>query len=193
MSGSTSGFITTDPAITGQQLTWNGAWTAPPYSTVSVSFSTKVGGVAGTHYNTASVSGPNVPLTSTGPTAPVTTTAPLINLTKTVDKGVAGPGEELIYSVHYRNTGNGAAQALFIVDTVPLHTTYVAGSLRRGSAASNYGDQLNTVFTDSNSDSDGGAVNGNTIIFIINSINPDDGVPGSGADEGKVYFKVLID
>jgi uncharacterized repeat protein (TIGR01451 family) len=190
--GSTTGFITADPIVTGQQLTWNGAWTVPPYSTITLSLSVTAGGVAGTFYDTASLSGPNVSLLSTGPTAPVTVTAPLISLNKAVDKGAAGPGEELIYSVHYRNTGNGAAQALFIVDTVPLHTTFVAGSLQRGAAGSNYGDPANTVFTDSDGDSDGGAITGETITFIINSIEPDDGIPDSGADEGKVFFKVRI-
>ena len=191
--GSTTGFITADPSITDSQLTWNGAWTVAPYSTVTVSFSATVGGVAGTHYNTASLSGANVPVTSTGPTAPVTITAPLIELTKAVNKAAANPGEELIYSVRYRNTGNGAAQALFIVDTVPLHTTYVAGSLQRGTAGSSYGDLANSAFTDSAGDSDGGSVQDNTVVFIINSIAPDDGVPDSGDDEGKVYFKVRIE
>ncbi len=192
--GSTTGFITADPSITGSQLTWNGAWTVPPYSTVTVSFSATVGGgVAGTHYNTASLSGPNVPVTCTGPTAPVTITAPLIELTKAVNKAAANPGEELIYSVHYRNTGNGAAQALFIVDTIPLYTTYVAGSLQRGAADAQYGDPANIVFTDLQEDSDGGSVQDNTVVFIINNIAPDDGVPDSGDDEGKVYFKVRIE
>jgi len=191
--GSTTGFITADPVITGSQLTWNGAWTVAPYSTVTVSFNATVGGVAGTHYNTASLSGANVPVTSTGPTAPVTITAPLIELTKAVNKAAANPGEELIYSVHYRNTGNGAAQALFIIDTIPLYTTYVAGSLQRGAAGAQYGDPANIVFTDLQEDSDGGSVQDDTVVFIINSIAPDDGVPDSGPDEGKIYFKVRVE
>jgi hypothetical protein len=95
--------------------------------------------------------------------------------------------------VHYRNSGNGTAQALFIVDTIPLYTTYVSGSLQRGTASSNYGDPANTTLTDSDGDSDGGSTQEDTIVFVINSIDPDDGVPGSGADEGKVFFKVRID
>ena len=123
----------------------------------------------------------------------MTITAPLIELTKAVNKAAANPGEELIYSVHYRNTGNGAAQALFIIDTIPLYTTYVAGSLQRGAADAQYGDPTNIVFTDLQEDSDGGSVQDDTVVFIINSIAPDDGVPDSGPDEGKIYFKVRVE
>ena len=112
------------------------------------------------------------------------TTSPRMSLAKSVDKASAAPGETLTYAVNYRNIGGSAAHNLIIMDTIPPNTNYVAGSLQRGTADSNYGDPANTTFTDSNGDSDGGSISGETIIFIINSINPD--------DEGKVFFKVLI-
>ncbi|MEX6688182.1 gliding motility-associated C-terminal domain-containing protein [Danxiaibacter flavus] len=42
--------------------------------------------------------------------------------------GFGQPGEDLTYSIHVRNTGNLALSNLLVYDTVPVRTTYVAGS-----------------------------------------------------------------
>ena len=96
-----------------------------------------------------------------------------------------------IYSVKYRNLGDGTATNLEIVDFVPAGTSYVPGSLRFGAAGSNYDSPANAVFTDA-ADGDNGKVIANTVYFTVPIINPDDGAPESGADEGVVYFKITI-
>ncbi|MCX5852543.1 MAG: DUF11 domain-containing protein [Deltaproteobacteria bacterium] len=119
---------------------------------------------------------------------------PVITLTKAVDKTSAEPGSEIIYSVYYKNSGNGAATNLIILDSVPLYTSYVTGSLREGNAASTYATA--NPLTDAPGETPPGNVDGQvsglTISFIINSVSADNGVPNSGSDEGKVYFKVTV-
>ncbi|MHC5074506.1 MAG: hypothetical protein ACYTFE_06750, partial [Planctomycetota bacterium] len=117
----------------------------------------------GTHYNNVTVSGSNFALISTGDTAPVRVTAPLMNLTKTANQSSGKPGEEIIYSVHYRNLGDGSAQTLVIMDTIPLSTSFVSGSMQLGSAGSPYDDPGNTMLTDVGGD-DAGEINNNNVI-----------------------------
>jgi uncharacterized repeat protein (TIGR01451 family) len=115
---------------------------------------------------------------------------PAISLVKSVDQAAAAPGTELVYTIHYRNVGMGAAVNLIIADAVPLFTTYVAGSLRIGSAASTYATA--TALTDA-ADGDAGQATEGSVIFTIPSVAANDNVPDSGSDEGKVYFKARID
>jgi uncharacterized repeat protein (TIGR01451 family) len=114
---------------------------------------------------------------------------PAINLIKSVDQVSALPGTELVYMVHYHNTGMGAAANLIISDTIPLFTTYAAGSLRIGNADSTYATA--TPLTDA-ADADAGQASGASVIFTINTVAGDDGVTNAGSDEGKIYFKVKI-
>lgn len=115
---------------------------------------------------------------------------PVISLVKSADPETAAPGGEVIYSISYHNLGQGAASNLVIVDAIPFFTTYVTGSMRIGDAESTY--DTATPLTDE-ADGDGGHLSGNSVIFTISSVAADDGVAGSGSDEGKVYFKVAID
>jgi len=187
--GTTSGLTTGNPDINGQILTWHGSWTIPAGENRELVFNANAGSVSGTWFNNAVVSGENFPPFYTGDTAPVTVGAPLMELLKTVDRENAEPAEELTYAIHYMNTGDGEATNLVIMDTVPFNTAYVPGSLRAGAADSTY--QTATVLTDNN-DEDAGHITGSTIFFIIPSVAPDDGAPGSGGDEGKVYFKITV-
>jgi len=114
---------------------------------------------------------------------------PLITLTKAVDKAAANPGDELLYTIHYRNTGQGTANTFILLDTLPFSTTYIAGSIRMGSAVSTYDSA--TTKTDVSGD-DEAELNGSDIIIKINTISPDDGSANSGPDEGKAYFKVTV-
>lgn len=116
-------------------------------------------------------------------------TGAVVTLTKSVDKATAAPGEELTYAVHYKNTGGSEAKSLIIIDEVNINATYVAGSLRLGSAGSTYATA--TPKTDA-VDADEGSVSGTTITFSINAVAADDGVANSGSDEGKTYFKLKI-
>ncbi|MDF1593574.1 MAG: hypothetical protein P1P89_18860 [Desulfobacterales bacterium] len=200
-TGTTTGLTTNNPTINGQVLTWTGAWTIPRKTgvangTATFSFQTNAGSVAGTYYNNVSVSGSNFAVKISGDTAPVmVTAAPLMSLIKSADKAGAKPGEELIYSIYYRNLGHGPAHTLIIMDTVPMNTAYVAGSLKSGNAASTY-DTADTSLTDGPGETVpgnvSGEVSGSNIIFTINVVSPNDGVANSGADEGKVYFKVKV-
>ncbi len=193
--GSSAGVTSADPTINGQILTWEGSWTVPKKTgevngTVILSFQAQAGTASGTYYNNLSVLGSNFILVLTGDTAPVQVGGPLMTLTKAVDQAQGNPGEELIYSVQYHNVGSGPAHNLIIMDTVPPETTYIPGSLRLGDASSSYATA--TPKTDAAGD-DEGEVSGSNIIFTVTVIAPDDGVPGSGPDQGKAYFKVKIE
>jgi uncharacterized repeat protein (TIGR01451 family) len=195
VGGSTSGLTTQDPTLNNQILTWEGTWVVPRQAggvdgSLSLSFQAEAGSASGTYYNNVSVSGSNFTIVSTGDTAPVVIAAPLINIIKEVDKPSGNPGDELVYSVHFRNQGDGEARNLIIFDTVPADTTYVPGSLRLGDAASTYATAVPK--TDAAADDEGEQSGGN-VIFNITTVDPDDGNPNSGPDEGKVYFKVTID
>ncbi len=120
------------------------------------------------------------------------TSSPLMSLHKYVDRTNAAPGESLLYTVHYRNIGGSLAQNVIIIDTIPPYTRYKAGTLKRGTANSTYGDPANLTFTDA-VDGDKGEVSGASIIFKIDTVAANDGADGTGADEGKVYFEVIID
>jgi uncharacterized repeat protein (TIGR01451 family) len=114
---------------------------------------------------------------------------PAISLVKSADHSSVQPQTEVIYTIHYKNLGVGTATNLVIVDTIPLNTTYMAGSLKTGNAASTYATA--TTLTDAE-DTDAGKVSGSNVIFTIITVASDDGVANSGNDEGKVYFKVRI-
>ncbi|HON59069.1 MAG TPA: hypothetical protein PLT45_05985, partial [Smithella sp.] len=144
---------------------------------------------AGTYVNstgTISVQGGSIAAASASLTVK---NPPQIVLTKSVTPSSAKPGEEVTYTIHYRNLGGFEAMNLVITDTVPPNTTYVAGSLRIGNAASTY--VTATALTDA-ADADAGYFSGTSAIFIIYSVDPDDLVADSGTDEGKVYFKVRV-
>lgn len=195
VTNSTSGATTLNPQTNGQQLNWPGNWLVPKKTggvdgSISLSFQARAGSTIGAYYNNVTVSEKNFGLTLSGDTAPITVTAPLMNLVKQ-GKNTAVPGEEIIYSVLYHNLGNGSAHTLIIMDTVPHYTTYVANSLRLGSADSTYATA--TPRTDTNVDADGAEFSNNNIIFTINSVAADDATASSGPDEGKVYFKVKVD
>jgi uncharacterized repeat protein (TIGR01451 family) len=194
INSSTSGLTTNNPTINSQILTWAGNWIVPRKTggingTLTLVFRGKAGTLGGTFYNNASVNGSNFVTASTRDTAAVIITAPNMVLVKSADKTSARSGEEVIYSIYYRNTGGVQANTLIVVGNIPIHTTYVTGSLKMGGAASTYATA--TMKTDAAGD-DEATCDGATAIFTKTVVSPDDGVPNSGTDEGKVYFKVKI-
>ncbi len=58
----------------------------------------------------------------------VTVTAPSMTITKTADKTSANPGDYIIYTIYYENTGTGDATGVTIEDTIPMYTTYVSSN-----------------------------------------------------------------
>ena len=201
---STSGLTTANPVITSQtQLEWAGNWTVPARvdpnnGTVTLSFRAVAGANRGTHLNNVTVSGANFPITVSGPTAPATVTAPQLTLAKSADKTTAAPGQQVTYTIHYRNIGDGTGTSLILMDTVPFNTAYVPGSIRVGTAEQGYADA--TTLTDAD-DAENKVINGatvkatfdgSTVIVLISGVTANDDNPTSGPDEGKVFFKVTV-
>ena len=112
----------------------------------------------------------------------VSNAAPMLTLQKTADKSSAPPGSEIIYSILYRNMGAAAANTILIMDSIPLHTSYVAGSLRQAPGETAYTNA--TPLTDA-ADADAGSFNSGMVLFNIPTLAP--------AAEGLVFFKVTID
>lgn len=193
-AGSTTGLTTADPAISGQTLTWSGNFPLSSGASATLSFTAIAGGPRGTAYNNASAEGPNFVTVLTGNTAPVQIKAPVVTITKSADPASGLPGQEITYTIHYKNTGDSSAHTLLVIDSVPAFTNYVAGSLRAGDASSTYATA--TPRTDGAGEASWpevqGQVSGSTISFTITSLAADDLAAGSGPDEGKAYFKVTI-
>ena len=145
-------------------------------------------GTAGTYVNstgTISVQGGTIAAASATLTVK---SPPQIVLTKYVTPSSAQPGEEILYTVWYRNLGDLAATTLIISDSIPLNTTYVTGSMRMGVASSTYATA--STLTDA-ADTDAGSLSGSSVYFTINTVAPYDGAV-DGSDEGRIYFKVTI-
>ena len=56
------------------------------------------------------------------------TAGPELTLTKSVDKATATPGETLVYTLSYSNTGDADATLTEITDVVPAFTTFAVAS-----------------------------------------------------------------
>lgn len=194
VTGTTTGLTTSDPNISGQNLTWSGLWTVPrkvggANGTLTLGFQAKALGSYGTYYNNIAVLGANFTTVTSGSTAPVTLQAPQITLVKSADSTTVLPGNTITYTINYHNVGTATAKNLVLKDFVPANSTYVAGSLRMGNGGSTYATAA--AKTDA-ADGDEADITTGTITFKITTVTADDGVAGAGTDEGKLYFKVLI-
>lgn len=104
-----------------------------------------------------------------GPTPGASNTrkTPVMWLNKTVDKAVTGPGDTLIYTIWYNNTGDGNAKNVWVNDTLPNGVNYLSSSIPYTSASGNtYSWFFNNVVHDS--------TNSFTITATVNS-TPADG------------------
>jgi uncharacterized repeat protein (TIGR01451 family) len=54
--------------------------------------------------------------------------APALTLSKSVDRATAAPGDLLVYTLTYQNTGSGSATGVTITDAVPANTTFVSAT-----------------------------------------------------------------
>lgn len=115
---------------------------------------------------------------------------PLLALDKRVDPATALPGETLTYRLQVRNLGDGTANAVLISDMVPAYTTYVAGSLRLGGAATTY--DAAAPLTDQPGD-DAGEMVERSVLFRLPPLAPNDGVTNAGDDERLLYFRVRVE
>jgi uncharacterized repeat protein (TIGR01451 family) len=60
--------------------------------------------------------------------ADVIVTAPIMSISKKVDVTTADPGDPIVYTITYKNTGTGWASLVEIIDTIPSATTFVSSS-----------------------------------------------------------------
>jgi uncharacterized repeat protein (TIGR01451 family) len=58
----------------------------------------------------------------------VTVTAPIVTFSKSVDLSQANPGDTLVYTLSFENTGTGWASGIVVNDTIPGDTTFVSSS-----------------------------------------------------------------
>jgi len=58
----------------------------------------------------------------------VETSAPVMSFMKSADVTTADPGDQIIYTLHYENSGSGAATVVVVVDTLPEHVTFITAS-----------------------------------------------------------------
>lgn len=117
-----------DPAISGQTLTWTGSWTLAVGGTKTLSFQAITPNTRGTFTNQATASGTNFGPVSTGNTASLQIVSPVMSFSKTADKTDAAPGNTITYTLTYNNAGDAPAYTVIILDNVPVYTTYVTSS-----------------------------------------------------------------
>ena len=87
VDGSTTGDITADPTVSGQNLTWEGPIAVPGASTLDFSFSVTVSDTPGTYTNSANATGEGLVIIGAADVAPVEVVAPAGPTTTTT----AGP------------------------------------------------------------------------------------------------------
>jgi uncharacterized repeat protein (TIGR01451 family) len=187
------------PVFTPAQGTYNeqtGLWTGlnllPGQSIVLTLKGAVDPNVTSSFVNSVTVTPPQGvtdPVTANNTATDAKLTTPQITLNKSVEPATALPGQEILYTVYYRNIGGSQAVNLVISDSLPHLTTYIHGSMKSGDAASSYANA--TPVTEA-ADGDVGQMSGSGVIFTIPAVAGDDGVPEAGNDEGKVYYKVRI-
>jgi uncharacterized repeat protein (TIGR01451 family) len=72
VAGSSSVLTTADPAVVGQELTWNGPFSLPANGSGALTFSATASATPGDYLNNAGATAVGLPVTPTGPTAKVT-------------------------------------------------------------------------------------------------------------------------
>ncbi len=118
-------------AFSAGSVTWQ-LGTVAAGASGSVSFTVRLDAVfpAGntTVVNTATVSSPSTSPVTSNPVTTIVNAAPILGLSKSVNRSTAAPGELLTYALAYQNSGNAAATAVVLTDTLPARTTFVSAS-----------------------------------------------------------------
>jgi uncharacterized repeat protein (TIGR01451 family) len=179
LAGSSSGLTTSDPSISGSQLTWSGSWSLGGPDSINLVFSAIASLSPGIYTNTASVSGSNFETKTTGATAELQINGPSLNLNKSVDKLSAAPGDTMTYTVSYSNPGNGNATYVFILESIPGNTDYISGSAQGSNMTITYSHNNGSSY-----DSDDSAPV-TDISFQLSGIL----TPGSS---GQIQYKVKV-
>lgn len=106
-------------------------------------------------------------------TSTTTVAGPALVLSKNADKANAKPGEAIVYTITYQNSGSTSVQSVVITDAVPSGTTYVTNSVT-----------LNGSQKTDASDSDGVTVSAGTITVNVGNV-------AAGAS-GTISFRVTV-
>ncbi|MFA5135433.1 MAG: NEW3 domain-containing protein [Patescibacteria group bacterium] len=117
----------TPTSVNGQVITWNFG-TVADGTIKTITFQAK-GISVGTHTNSVSLTADGAtPVTDTEPTTVIGQCE--LTITKTVNKETAVPGDTLLYTLNFENTGtsNCTGGGVRIDDVMPTGTTYVANS-----------------------------------------------------------------
>lgn len=117
--------------------------------------------------------------------------APVMTLTKSVTTltGRTRPGDTLIYTITYTNTGSGSATQIVITDISPSNTTYLTNSVQINNSANS---NTFTAKTDAdNTGDDEVIVTGETITVSLGTVGPR--LLGAVTHTGQIRFKATID
>ena len=120
--------------------------------------------------------------------------APVMTLTKAVaaQNGRSRPGDTLIYTITYTNTGSGSANQIVISDVSPNNTTYIDESVRiDNSANGGTGNGSTYVSKTDTGDADEVTEASGTITVSLGAVGPR--LLGDATHTGKIQFKVKID
>lgn len=144
-SSSYGGVAIPDPAISGSTLTWARTFTVPAGQSKDLTYRVSIPATLGTYTNSATGHIASIQIDTTidmTDNAPASvnvqmTTVPNISLTKCVYSGgscvttntTALPGDDLVYSITFTNTGGYSASSFIISDHIPANTDFKVGSV----------------------------------------------------------------
>lgn len=128
---------TGDGAAAGTTCTYAVGSLSPSGAATAVTFSVKVAGTLPVSIdstsNTVTIAGTNEDdpdeLTNTATDTTPLDAAPVIEVAKTDGVTTASPGDALLYTITVQNTGNQDATGVVVSETVPEHTSFLAGDL----------------------------------------------------------------
>jgi len=130
VAGSSSGVTTSDPDVSGQDLTWNGPFTAPANGDVTLHFLVTVATVAGDYTNNAGGTAEGgFTVAPTGPTAQITVESGAdLSITKSDSPDPVFVGNDLTYTLTASNAGPETASNVVVTDALPADVTFKSAS-----------------------------------------------------------------
>ena len=173
-----------NPLISGQVLTWSGLFVVPAKvgavnGTCTLTYQTTIPNTVGSYTNSVSgkIGSTQIDTTlSTTDNAPATAAVvvgnPALSLTKTDGGASVSPGNNVIYTLDYQNTGNTTLTNVTLNETVPANTTFNAASSTTGWTCAN-GSVAGTVCTLNVSTVTAGGTGSATFAVTVISIVPD--------------------